>query len=462
MRLIGYTRVSDVNGRVGESFISEAVQVEKITAYGSVHGHEIIDLVSDLDESGGKMDRPGMSQVLAMIEGGEADGVIVYKIDRFARTLDGALQTIKALAAADAELVSVSDHIDTSTPTGKFGLHVLLSVAELQRDQIADSWQSARKNAIDRGVFMGTAPIGYVKAADGRLVVDEEAAGRVRAAFEARAQGAGTTECAALFGVKGRSTAAYLLQQRAYLGEARHGEFVNAAAHEPLIDRVTFERAQLARQGAAPRRRGDDEGFLLAGLIRCAHCRRSLGGDRKAASYKCGNQFCGERAAIKAETVEAIVRDWYEAFTALPSAEREAVEGSALRVALEEAETERRAFVQKVRPSHSEFGTWLEALDADVSRCKRDLAGLRARTFALLDPAAPVPDQRRLLTAAIHCIFVRSAKHGDDRVRVLRAGSAEPLPVRGRAAEGAKPLPPYEFGIFGFGERDAKAIVHGD
>src|SRR5262245_17299699 len=105
MRLVGYIRVSRVAGRHGESFISPDVQRERITAAAAAGRHRVIAWETDLDRTGAKLDRPGLEAALARIERGDADGLAVAKLDRFARSLSGALQTIERLRKAGGELV---------------------------------------------------------------------------------------------------------------------------------------------------------------------------------------------------------------------------------------------------------------------------------------------------------------------------------------------------------------------
>src|SRR5712692_8857931 len=84
-----YVRVSRVGGREGDSFISPEVQEEKCQALAKARGLKVGQVFTDLDRSGGKMDRPQFKEALARIESGESGGIIVARIDRFARTLLG-------------------------------------------------------------------------------------------------------------------------------------------------------------------------------------------------------------------------------------------------------------------------------------------------------------------------------------------------------------------------------------
>jgi DNA invertase Pin-like site-specific DNA recombinase len=122
--LDAYIRVSKVAGRAGESFISPSVQRERIEAWAGLHGAELVWHEPELDVSGGRMDRPVFEKIMARVRAGETGGVVVAKLDRFARTLVGALGVLEEFERQGAVLVSVADNIDLSTPMGKAFLRI--------------------------------------------------------------------------------------------------------------------------------------------------------------------------------------------------------------------------------------------------------------------------------------------------------------------------------------------------
>ncbi len=79
MNLDGYCRVSQVNGREGESFLSPDLQRSQIEGWAKLHGHTIVKWHTDLDQSGGKMNRPGFIEMMARVEAGQTEGVVVRK-----------------------------------------------------------------------------------------------------------------------------------------------------------------------------------------------------------------------------------------------------------------------------------------------------------------------------------------------------------------------------------------------
>src|ERR1700691_6035880 len=176
LKLDAYIRVSKVAGRAGESFQSPEQQRQRIESWAQAHGHTLTWHAPELDVSGGTMSRPIFDQIMQRIRTGQSDGLIVAKLDRFARTLVGALNTLEEFERHGAVLVSVADNIDLSTPMGKAFLRILLIFAELERDRISESWKTATSNAVARGVHIAKfTPVGYGRSADKRLVPNGKA-----------------------------------------------------------------------------------------------------------------------------------------------------------------------------------------------------------------------------------------------------------------------------------------------
>src|SRR5919198_3352853 len=158
----GYVRVSRRAGREGESFISPEVQRKKIADWAGLHGVEVARGWEELDQSGAKRERPMFQEALGRCERGETGGIIVARLDRFARSAVDALESIRRLNEAGARLVSVEDNFDGSTPMGRFAIWILTLIAELELERIRESWQTAVSEAIGRGVHISRwTPTGY-------------------------------------------------------------------------------------------------------------------------------------------------------------------------------------------------------------------------------------------------------------------------------------------------------------
>jgi DNA invertase Pin-like site-specific DNA recombinase len=125
------------------SYASPEIQRKAIEEWGTRHGITITEVVVDEDQSGGTQNRPGLREVMRRIEEAETDGLVCYKLDRFARTVAGAYDDLERIKAADAHLVCVADGepIDTTTPGGKAMLGVMLVFAEFTLDTLKAGWK---------------------------------------------------------------------------------------------------------------------------------------------------------------------------------------------------------------------------------------------------------------------------------------------------------------------------------
>jgi site-specific DNA recombinase len=229
----GYIRVSRRGGREGESFISPEVQRERIAKWAAANDVEILEWWDEIDQSGAKLERPMFQEALARCERGETGGIVVAKLDRFARSAVDALESIRRLNAAGARLVSVEDGFDGSTPMGRFAIGILTMIAELELERIKDNWATAISRAVDRGIHISARPpTGYVRDESKRLVVSEPAASAVREVFRRRAVGASWAELASYLEDIGittpsgnaswsKSGVSGLVKNPVYLGQAR-------------------------------------------------------------------------------------------------------------------------------------------------------------------------------------------------------------------------------------------------
>jgi len=329
----GYIRVSRRAGREGESFISPEVQRKKIADWAKLHEVEILEWWEEIDQSGAKLERPLFQQALARCEAGETGGIVVAKLDRFARSAVDALGAIRRLNDAGARLVSVEDNFDGSTPMGRFAIGILTLIAELELERIKENWTAAVSGAVERGVHISARPpTGYLRDEKARLIRDEPAASKVAELFRRRASGASFSSLASWLDEQGirpptgnphwsTTGVRQLVHNPVYLGQARSGKYVLEGAHEPLVSRTDFDAVQATRTLLKARDGSVAGQALLGGLIRCAGCDHTLKitgntskktGDRYPVYYCIGRYakgLCPARATIRASYVDEYVEE---------------------------------------------------------------------------------------------------------------------------------------------------------
>ena len=181
MKTALYGRVSTTNGQDPE------MQVRELTEYCQRRGWEVVQEYVDIGISGAKEKRPELDKLLADAHKRHFDAVVVWRFDRFARSVSHLLRALENFRSLGIEFVSLSEQVDTSTPTGKMVFTVLGAVAELERTLIAERVRAGLRNARAKGRKLGRPR----KALDGAKLTSM------------RAQGASWRKVGAALGVSG-------------------------------------------------------------------------------------------------------------------------------------------------------------------------------------------------------------------------------------------------------------------
>jgi DNA invertase Pin-like site-specific DNA recombinase len=473
LTLDGYIRVSRVGGREGDSFISPDVQRDQIQTWARLRGVEIAAWHTDLDVSGGTLSRPGLNLMLQRVRDGHTGGVAVARLDRLSRaSVADALNIVSDIHDAGGQIAAVDLGIDPTTPFGEFAMTLMLALARMERRRIADQWRISRQRAVERGVHVSSArPTGYQRTPDGRLEPHETEAREVQELFRRAVAGDSWADLARFLddtGVEGPygpvqwtgGAVAHIIKNRVYLGEARSGEFVNPDAHEALVDRRTWEAAQVARGPAPPR----GEPALLAGLLRCAGCRHLLKPDRvtlgdgtRARTYRCRGEHssgtCTDRSAVMGHIVETYVEQLVlehvreRSATGQQDDEEYAAAQAAARAAddtLTKYRDDERIlatlgadrYVEGLtRYARASDDAW--ALVAEL-HARRGGSAIDHAVFADVWPTLTVDERKRVLASMIDCVFLRSGRMLaiEDRVAVFWRGEGpDNLPSRGRRVQ---------------------------
>lgn len=288
-----YTRKSSEEG-LEQDFNSLHAQRDACAAYVASQASEGWSLLpGDYDDgglSGGTLERPALQRLLADIEAGKIDIVVVYKVDRLTRSLLDFAKLIDTFDAASTSFVSVTQSFNTTTSMGRLTLNMLLSFAQFEREVTAERIRDKIAASKARGMWMGgNPPLGY--RPDGRsLAIVETHAKVVREIFaryitignvrlvtaQLEEQGILTPERTASTGriIGGRPFTRgqiyRLLTNPIYIGEIHHKGKTYDGKHGAIIDRDTWDAVQrkLAdnRQGEEQRTRSRNTS-LLAGRI---------------------------------------------------------------------------------------------------------------------------------------------------------------------------------------------------
>jgi DNA invertase Pin-like site-specific DNA recombinase len=205
MKAVTYVRVStDEQATEGVSLDAQAA---KLAAWANLNDAEIIGSYSDAGISGCREDRPGLTAAIAHACK-EGAVVVVYSLSRLSRSTTLTIKLADELAKHGADLVSLSEKIDTTTAAGRMVFRLLSSLAEFERDQIAERTKAALSHKKAKGERVGSIPFGYDLAADGiNLVPNAGQQEALSLIAELRAAGLSMRQIAAALNSRNISTA---------------------------------------------------------------------------------------------------------------------------------------------------------------------------------------------------------------------------------------------------------------
>ena len=300
VRCAVYTRKSTEEG-LEQEFNSLDAQREAGEAFIKSQANEgwkcLPERYDDGGFTGGNMERPALQRLMADIEAGKIDCVVVYKVDRLSRSLLDFAQMMQTFDQHQVSFVSVTQQFNTATSMGRLVLNVLLSFAQFEREIISERTRDKIAATRRKGKWAGGHPIlGYdVDPRGFRLLVNEAEAERVRAIFALYLEHESllpvvqeleqrgwvnkhwqTRKGHATGGQPFTRTSLYrLLTNVAYVGKVRYKDEVHPGEHPGIVDPGVWQRVQAllernGRSGGAPVR--NKFGALLKGLLRCVPC----------------------------------------------------------------------------------------------------------------------------------------------------------------------------------------------
>ena len=332
-----YTRKSTEEG-LDQEYSSLDAQRDAAEAYVASQKHEGWEVIPKSYDDGGftgsNMERPALRRLLADIEAGNVDCVIVYKVDRLSRSLLDFTRIIETFDSHQVSFVSVTQQFNTSTSMGRLVLNVLLSFAQFEREMISERIRDKVAASRRRGKWSGGMPLLGYSVENTKLLVDEVEADRVRQIFslyvehrsllpvmkELRQRGWTTKQWVTKKGNHrgGRAftkNAVYkLLTNVTYIGKIRYKDETHEGEHDGIVPLDLFRRVQ--NQLKANGQSGgtgvrNKHNALLKGLIWCKACGRpmthsySCKGSKRYRYYVCGTAMQEGWAKCPAPSVPA-------------------------------------------------------------------------------------------------------------------------------------------------------------
>jgi site-specific DNA recombinase len=419
-RVCLYTRISTDEENQPTSLHS---QRERLEAFCKVQeGWRIVAHEEDRS-TGAKRDRPGLERALDLARAGQIELLLVYRVDRLSRKVRQLAQLAEELDRLGVVLRSATEPFDTGSAAGRMMLQMLGVFAEFEHATIVDRVTAGIERRAKEGRWAtGRLPFGYRRNERKDVISDERTAPTVKRIFELYTSGRLGTAAIARQLADEQAAAPpagwqpavvqLVLQNQAYLGQVLwRGESL-PGLHEPLVDELTFQRAQrLLRERGEDMalRRSNPGDYLLSGLVRCGRCRRAYVGASARGNgglyhyYACsGRQKLGRKACegerIPRDKLEAAVihqlaalyRDGTLIGEALHAASAKSQQAQP---ALQE---QRRALAEETRRAQRALDRYYTAFEAGSLHTKRfetRVSALEARLDALREKPAELAQQ---------------------------------------------------------------------
>ena len=291
------------------------------------HNIKIVEIYADRATSASKNTERRVS-FLKMIKDSEKglfDAVVVYKLDRFARSRYDSATYKYRLKKNGVQLISATENI-TNNPEGIILESVLEGMAEFYSAELSQKInRGMRESAYKHNSIGGALPLGY-KTVDKKLVIDEKTAPIVREAFTMYAEGHSVAEICRIFNARGYKTSkgtefgknsfSKIFRNERYIGTYTYHDYRAEDAIPAIIDRDLWDRVQLRLKKIknSPGRNKAKRVYLLSGKLFCGHCGESMNGScngNKYAFYECygkKSKYNGcQKRNLRKEYIERLV-----------------------------------------------------------------------------------------------------------------------------------------------------------
>ncbi|SOC08234.1 site-specific DNA recombinase [Ureibacillus xyleni] len=339
-----YIRVS-TDKQAQEGYSLEGQQVEGTQLAHKMFGKDIIIKVY-IDEgisAKSTKRRTDLNRMLKDVDNGELDAIITYKVSRLSRSLSDSLKIVEEIHKAKVRFISIKEG-EYGTPHGNLQFNILASVAQYQREELAENVQMGMKQRARNGKFNGGKVLGY-ETVDKELVLVPEEAETVRIIFNKFVhEGWGTKRISNYLNKIGKrtkkgntfsvSTVSIILDNPIYKGYIRFNQYVNwetnrrkgknteyiltKGNHQPIIEEDTWDKAQLIRkQRATGTPRQYSGTFPLTSILKCPQCgayMTSLYGAKRKDGTKKRYYACGmyHNKGLTVCSPNLIDADWIE------------------------------------------------------------------------------------------------------------------------------------------------------
>lgn len=335
-----YARVS-TEEQAKEGF-SIAAQLQTLRQYAQIYNWEVVDEYVDEGISGKSVKgRPEMKRLIRDVEDERFDAVLVWKISRLSRNMLETLMLLDKFEKYNVKFISYSENFDTSSPIGRLVLQIMASIAEMERNTLAENVKLGMKQRALEGRWNGGVVFGY-DTVKKELVINKKEAEVVQLIYHMYADGKGLRAISNYLNKAGYKTkrnryfsingVAQILDNVIYNGKISWLKFENweskrrkgknpnpiivEGKHEAIISDELWNVVLARRKSKSFKQRQSNEPFLISQLLRCPDCGQGMvpsittytrkdGTKRKHRYYVCSNFHNKGSAACKANSIRA-------------------------------------------------------------------------------------------------------------------------------------------------------------
>ncbi|WP_193771260.1 recombinase family protein [Candidatus Magnetaquicoccus inordinatus] len=251
--------------------------------------HLLPDRYDDGGFTGGNLERPALKRLMADVQAGKINQIVIYKLDRLTRSLMDFAKLVEVFDRHNVTFSSVTQQFSTTTSMGRLTLNMLLSFAQFEREisaeRIRDKFAASKK----KGMWMGGhPPLGYI-VQERKLVIHPTESETVRTIFRRFIETNSVTQLidelaeSGAVGKNGHSLdkgAIYrILGHHVYVGEIAYQGEIYAGEHQAIIDRATWDAVRTTLANHTPERMRSkrvDSPAPLKGIISCSYCDRAM------------------------------------------------------------------------------------------------------------------------------------------------------------------------------------------
>lgn len=288
MKVAIYTRVSSER-QVQEGFSLEA-QYDRLLEYIKMNGWDLVRVYTDPGISGKNLkDRPGVQEMLDDAKQDKFDAILIHKLDRLTRNIGDLHDLIELFNKKSIKLISFSENIDTSTPSGRMFVYFLGVFAQMYRENLAEEVTKGLTKRAEKGLRVNFKPVYGYDIVDHVLYVNDEEAAVVRKIFELFRKGWGKQRIAnylndsnltSKYGIWYDRTVGYILANPTYIGKHHYTpkgdkskRIVKDGAHKPIISEEMFIQVQKLMERKSDREISQSsKEYPFSTITKCGQC----------------------------------------------------------------------------------------------------------------------------------------------------------------------------------------------